>query len=97
MDFPGYVPMVDLSPEENSNRWLIKTAKAVYRLDVKRLALELLETTSLPIPSPSPDEKEVLRQFELIISPLSQGIKKYIYSDNRIYLLKNGQLGYLDL
>lgn len=94
LDFPGYVPIADLAPTNNQNRWIVSTAKAHYLLGIKNLSLELLEEKPLP-PEPSAEEEGVLEQ--LARTPLLGGAKKYSYNEGRVYFLKNSQLSFLDL
>lgn len=62
----------------------------------KKLALELLKGAA-PDHKSSPEEETVLSEFENKYRPKSSGITKYVYSNNKIYLLKNGKLFFLEI
>jgi|GEM_PF-4478522 len=61
LKFPGVVPILGIVKQESSNEWVVRTAKASYLLDFKKLTLELLEK---PIISSGPEA--FLRQFPLL-------------------------------
>lgn len=48
LNFPGFVPIVEVIARENPNEWSLNTEKASYLLDFKRLSLELLKERASP-------------------------------------------------
>lgn len=50
LNFPGYVPIEDIIFGENPNHFIIKTGRATYLLDIKKMRLQLTEEEDPPYP-----------------------------------------------
>lgn len=96
LNLPGFVPIIGVEKQESPSRWLIKTARAQYLLDSRKLTLELLKEEA-QAPEVAAEEETILSEFENKYQPNDSGITKYIYSDSKIYLLRAGKLFFLDI
>jgi len=88
LKFPGHVPIAGVARGDNPNRWIISTEKSSYLIDTQKLSLELLPEKSIPTEN-SPHEIQLDRE--------KWGLKKYVYDNGRLYLLRAAGLTYAEL
>ena len=88
LDLPGRVPIIQIIPQKNTNHFKIKTAKAAYFLDIKKMKLELTDEIEPPLPPSlySPDENKIATPTDegVVIITNDQSIKFTINNDRLI-------------